>query len=127
MTEPPGASAWFAGGLVAYGDELKTGWLGVDPVCIVENGSVSAEVITAMLGGAAGKADWVIAESGIYGPGGDRPGKPLGTCQLGLRRPDGTTHICGLQLSGTRKEMRIQIQQRMRDLLMKQLDPEAGR
>lgn len=110
-TEMPGASRWFAGGLVAYGDDLKRGWLSVNPDTIVKHGAVSAAVVEAMLQGAPKEFPWVWAETGIYGPGGARPNKPVGTVYMGLRDPSGELHGKSAQMSGDRKQMRSQIQQ----------------
>ncbi len=110
-TALPGASRWFAGGLVAYGDHLKRGWLSVAPETIVKHGAVSAAVVEAMLEGAPEEFSWVWAETGIYGPGGARPGKPVGTVHMGLRDPDGQLHAQSAQMSGDREQMRSQIQQ----------------
>ncbi len=110
-TEMPGASRWFAGGLVAYSDGLKRGWLSVDPDTIVKHGAVSAAVVHAMLQGAPEEFHWVWAETGIYGPGGARPNKPVGTVHMGLRDPAGEIHGKSAQMSGDRAQMRSQIQQ----------------
>ncbi len=110
-TESPGASRWFAGGVVAYGDGLKRGWLSVEPEVIVKHGAVSAEVVAAMVEGAPEEFHWVWAESGIYGPGGSRPNKPVGTVHFALRDPQGVVHDKSAQMSGDRRQMRSQIQQ----------------
>ncbi len=110
-TESPGASRWFAGGLVAYGDGVKRGWLGVDPQLITRHGAVSAPVVAAMVEGAPEEFHWVWAESGIYGPGGSRPNKPVGTVHMALRDPQGVVHRESAQMSGDRRQMRSQIQQ----------------
>jgi PncC family amidohydrolase len=80
LTSVPGSSASVLGGVVAYADSLKTELLGVSPELIVEHGSVSAECAQAMAAGVRtlANADVGIATTGIAGPGGARPGKPVG-------------------------------------------------
>lgn len=76
-----GSSDWFEGGLVTYSNEAKTRWLGVPAELIQQYGAVSQEVALAMVAGAlrAGQADVAVSVTGIAGPGGAVPGKPVGT------------------------------------------------
>ena len=76
-----GSSAVFAGGIVAYQNEIKEALLGVPHAVLEEKGAVSAETVLNMTEGARKKfgCQWAIATSGIAGPGGAEPGKPVGT------------------------------------------------
>jgi PncC family amidohydrolase len=80
LTAEPGSSAAVLGGVVAYDDALKRGCLGVAPEVIVTHGSVSAECALAMAQGVRllTGAEIGLATTGIAGPGGARPGKPIG-------------------------------------------------
>jgi len=81
ITDVPGASAIFYGGVVSYANAAKEGWLGVDPRLLADHGAVSAEVAIAMVQGllASPRVDLGCAITGIAGPGGGTPDKPVGT------------------------------------------------
>ena len=81
LTDMPGSSAWFEYGFVSYGNSAKTTMLGVNPTLIEKYGAVSAEVAEAMVAGAlaASGAQLALAVTGIAGPEGGTPDKPLGT------------------------------------------------
>ena len=83
-TAVAGSSDWFERGFVTYSDEAKTGLLGVSPTLIEAHGAVSEEVARAMAQGALQHApvQLVVAVTGIAGPGGAVPGKPVGTVWL---------------------------------------------
>ncbi|MEW6581831.1 MAG: CinA family nicotinamide mononucleotide deamidase-related protein [Actinomycetota bacterium] len=91
ITAIPGASEWFRGGVVAYDNSVKEGLLGVDPAVIARHGAVSEECARAMARGAraAVGADWAVAVTGIAGPGGGTPDKPVGLVHLALAGPGG--------------------------------------
>ncbi|MCL1916345.1 MAG: CinA family protein [Desulfovibrionaceae bacterium] len=88
-TEMPGSSAWFAGGVVAYSNALKTRLLGVPEELLEAHGAVSLPVARAMVLGAAGAcgAGCALAVSGIAGPSGGTPDKPVGTVCMAIRLP----------------------------------------
>jgi PncC family amidohydrolase len=81
ITDIPGASAVFYGGVVSYANAAKEGWLGVDPQLLTAHGAVSAEVATAMVQGllALPQVDLACAVTGIAGPSGGTLDKPVGT------------------------------------------------
>jgi nicotinamide-nucleotide amidase len=108
LTEPPGASAYVAGGTVAYSNEDKVGVLGVDPKLIGRHGAVSPEVAEAMAEGALARhdADVAIAITGIAGPDGGTQEKPVGTVCWCAKRSDGATLARRLRLPGDRDEVR---------------------
>lgn len=81
ITSIPGSSDWFVGGTIAYSNEIKISALGVNPEKIINHGAVSEEVVVEMVTGLlqSTSADFGIAASGIMGPSGGTPEKPLGT------------------------------------------------
>ncbi len=80
LTESPGSSDYYLGGLISYSDTLKRDELGVDAATLEHHGAVSAQTCIAMAEGARKRygSDVAIAVTGIAGPTGDTPGKPLG-------------------------------------------------
>ncbi len=86
LTDVPGASGMVKGGVVAYANGVKTGLLGVAPEQIDAHGAVSPEVAGAMAEGACRvlAVDYALSTTGIAGPGGGTPEKPVGTVWIGL-------------------------------------------
>jgi len=80
-TDRPGSSQWFRGGAVVYTNELKTALLGVQPRTLAEDGAVSEAAVREMAIGALDHlgGDVAVAVSGIAGPDGGTPDKPVGT------------------------------------------------
>lgn len=91
-TQLAGSSDWFDAGLVAYANAAKTALLGVPAPMLAAHGAVSEEVACAMAEGAQVRAQvqLTVAVTGIAGPGGAVPGKPVGTVWLATAGPDGT-------------------------------------
>lgn len=87
LADMPGSSDYLAGGVVAYANTAKAEMLNVDPVLIAEYGAVSEPVVDAMVTGALYHfgADTAVAISGIAGPGGGTPDKPVGTVCFAVR------------------------------------------
>ena len=86
LTEIPGSSGYFLGGIVAYADASKRAGLGVPAELIERHGAVSPHVARAMAEGARRilGADLAVAVTGIAGPGGGTPEKPVGTVFIAL-------------------------------------------
>ncbi len=80
-TDRPGSSRWFRGGAVVYGNELKSALLGVRPVTLAKAGAVSEATVREMAAGALERlgGDIAVAVSGIAGPDGGTPDRPVGT------------------------------------------------
>ena len=90
ITNIPGSSDYFVGGIVAYAYEAKVRLLGVSWKTLEKHGAVSRETVIEMARGArhALEADIGMAVSGIAGPGGGMPGKPVGLTWIGLSDGD---------------------------------------
>jgi len=114
-----GSSDWFERGFVTYSNAAKSGMLGVDPALIAAHGAVSEEVALAMVQGALRHApvQLAVAVTGIAGPGGAVPGKPVGTVWLAWGTQE-TRQAVLLQLSGDRAAVRTaSVQAALRRLL----------
>jgi competence/damage-inducible protein CinA-like protein len=112
LTDRPGSSDYVAGGVVAYSNEAKAELLGVDPGLIEAHGAVSEPVAEAMAVGALQRfgADTAVATTGIAGPAGGTPEKPVGTVcftvMLGPPGSEGRKHTRTLRLPGNRSDVR---------------------
>jgi len=109
-TSVAGSSDWFERGFVTYSNEAKTQMLGVPAALIAQHGAVSEEVARAMAEGALRQstARLAVAVTGIAGPGGAVPGKPVGTVWLAWALRDGATRAERLQFAGDRAAVRSQ-------------------
>lgn len=110
LTAIAGSSDWFERGFVTYSNDAKQEMLGVARETLDRHGAVSVATAKAMAQGALGcsRADWSVAITGIAGPGGGSPDKPVGTVCFGWAGPDGfaTTEVC--RFAGSRAEVRAQ-------------------
>ena len=102
-----GTSAVLAGGIVAYQNEVKEALLGVPHQVLEEKGAVSAETVKAMAEGARKKfgCEWAIATSGIAGPTGAEPGKPVGTVWMAVANSLQNEAFCKI-FEGNRTQVR---------------------
>jgi nicotinamide-nucleotide amidase len=91
ITAVAGSSAVFAGTIVSYSNEVKHNVLGVQQETLNEYGAVSGQTVEQMLSGACRvlDTDCAVATSGIAGPGGGTPDKPVGTVWIGAKSPQG--------------------------------------
>jgi nicotinamide-nucleotide amidase len=101
LTNVPGSSAYFGGGVIAYTNAVKVQLLGVDPAVIAAQGAVSSLVAEQMAIGIKAQigTDWGIGITGVAGPTGGTVGKPVGLVYIGLARPDGRSGSMKYQLS----------------------------
>jgi nicotinamide-nucleotide amidase len=108
LTDVPGASVCFPGGVVTYSNEAKVALLGVSPETLERHGAVSAEVAREMAEGARRRfgATLGLGVTGVAGPTGGTPEKPVGTVHLALAAGDGTTLHERLVLPGDRAMVR---------------------
>ena len=109
LTDIPGSSRYVAGGVVAYADRAKSGVLGVDTELLARHGAVSGEVAIVMASGVSELFGTPVGLSitGIAGPEGAVPGKPVGTVWFGLSRP-GFRHCERVLFEGDREAVRQQ-------------------
>lgn len=109
VTDISGSSAWFERGFVTYSNGAKTGMLGVPAELIAAHGAVSEEVAAAMAQGtlAHSEAQVAVSTTGIAGPTGGVPGKPVGTVCFGWARA-GQVHTERLVFAGDRQAVRKQ-------------------
>jgi nicotinamide-nucleotide amidase len=108
LTERPGSSAYVLGGVVVYSNEAKVAQAGVDPGLIERHGAVSAEVAEALAAGAVSRfgSDYGIGVTGIAGPDGGTPEKPVGTVCFAIAGPDGPPLTRTILLPGGRSDVR---------------------
>ena len=95
ITNVPGASTPFVGGLVAYSNAVKMAQLQVPEDTLARYGAVSEQTALAMAEGARAlfKSDYAVSVTGIAGPGGGTEEKPVGLVYMAVARPDGTEGI----------------------------------
>ncbi|MGE0394450.1 MAG: competence/damage-inducible protein A [Vicinamibacterales bacterium] len=138
LTAVPGASRYFDQGVVTYSNAAKIGWLGVPEPLLAEHGAVSEPVARAMAAGVRGRtgADVGLGVTGIAGPGGGTPDKPVGTVAIAVALPPvaaggddadrgaGSAGVSSrvLRFSGDREQIRFQSSQAVLDLLRRTLE-----
>ena len=90
LTNIPGSSAYVAGGIVAYSNQVKQSVLGVKQGTLIAHGAVSEQTAQEMAQGARQllKTDFAVSITGIAGPGGGSDEKPVGLTYIGLAGPD---------------------------------------
>lgn len=110
LTELPGASDWFDRGFVTYNNTAKHEMLGVSQSILEKYGAVSNDCVAQMVVGALknSNAQVAVAVSGIAGPGGEEPGKLVGTVFLGWGLKDEMPNIIRFHFEGDRQQVRKQ-------------------
>lgn len=108
LTDLPGSSAWFEAGAVAYSYEAKEALLGVNPRTLERFGAVSEETALEMVSGALARfgAGVAVAVTGIAGPSGGTPDKPVGTVWIAWKRRGGYAHARLFHFAGDRDAVR---------------------
>lgn len=108
LTSLPGSSQWYERGFITYANAAKTEMLGVPEATLDTYGAVSEETAAAMAAGALAHshAQATLAISGIAGPGGGTPQKPVGLVCYGWALEDGTVMSSTCRLDGDREEIR---------------------
>jgi nicotinamide-nucleotide amidase len=110
LTDLPGSSAWFDAGVVTYSYGAKEALLGVNPRTLERTGAVSEETALEMVSGALARfgAGMAVAVTGIAGPTGGTPDKPIGTVWIGWKRRGGYAHATLFHFAGDREAVRRQ-------------------
>lgn len=132
LTDVPGSSAWFLGGVVAYSNILKQSLLGVHPSTLATHGAVSEASAREMAIGALETLGGhiAIAVTGIAGPEGGQPGKPVGTVWFGWAWHAGaqiTSRVACEVFPGDRERVRrATVERALRELSSLQLDLAAS-
>jgi len=132
LTEAPGASAWFLGGWVVYANRMKTVALGVPAALIAREGAVSEAVARRMAAEALRRTlgDYALALTGVAGPGGGSPGKPVGTVWIGLgKKTAGRSRVTAERflLPGDRAMVRERAAKAALNMLRLELLPAGGK
>jgi nicotinamide-nucleotide amidase len=120
VTSVAGSSAWFNRGFVTYSNDAKVEMLGVSPETLRAHGAVSEQTVAEMAQGALrrSKAQMTVAISGIAGPDGGTPEKPVGTVCFAWSSVDGSSRTERVQFSGDRKAIRrLSIEHALRGLI----------
>ena len=111
LTDIPGSSNWFECGVVAYSYEAKESLLGVQPHTLERHGAVSQETAVEMVSGALARygASVAVAVTGVAGPGGGTPDKPVGRvcfCVVVRRNGEDERVVRAIDIPGSRAEVR---------------------
>ena len=123
LTAIPGASEYFQGSLVTYSNHLKENLLGVSPLTLKKHGAVSREVVHEMWTGLLKKtgADYGIAVSGIAGPNGGTPEKPVGTVFYAMGKKGEQPEVDTLHFKGSRQTVILRTTKKLFGLLLKKI------
>ena len=110
ITDVTGSSAWFERGFITYSNLAKQQMLGVSEATLTQHGAVSEAAVREMVAGALANsaAQVALAVSGIAGPEGGTPDKPVGTVWFAWGIKHGATHVQRHQIGGSRAEVRAQ-------------------
>ena len=110
VTDIAGSSDWFDCGMAAYSYEAKQALLGVQPQTLATYGAVSRETVIEMVSGALAHsgASVAVAVTGIAGPGGGTPDKPVGTVWIAWKRRGGYPRAEMFRFDGDREQVRRQ-------------------
>ncbi|WP_049986604.1 CinA family protein [Halobellus rufus] len=130
LTDVPGSSAYFDRSVVTYSYDAKLTALGVSRESLDEHGAVSEPVAREMAAGVRDTAgvDWGVSTTGIAGPEGGTPEKPVGTVYVGLAHRgewgsgDSYTRVERFEFDGTRTQIKEQIARRALETLLEAVD-----
>lgn len=119
-TDLAGSSVWFERGFVTYSNQSKRDMLGVAAATLAEAGAISEPTVREMAAGALANsaAQWSLAVSGVAGPGGGSPDKPVGTVWLAWAGPGGWCASECRRFDGDRDAVRRQAVQRALEVLV---------
>lgn len=124
LTDVPGSSDYYLGGIIAYANQVKISQLGVRAQTLDVNGAVSQETVIEMASGVRRllDADVGLSVSGIAGPGGGSPEKPVGLTWIGLSAP-GIEQAWSYIWRGSRRQIKKQTADQALKLLISLLQP----
>lgn len=132
ITNSPGSSDYYLGGMITYANEAKEKLLGVKPATLEEYGAVSRETVLEMATGIcqafskiSSKPVIGISISGVAGPAGGSPQKPVGTVWIGFSAP-GFSQAYENHFDGSREEIKAQSAIRALRILRDYLEPQMG-
>jgi nicotinamide-nucleotide amidase len=127
LTDVPGSSAYVSGGVVVYSNEAKTALAGVDAGLIAAHGAVSEPVAVALAEGIKARTGAAIGVgiTGIAGPTGGTPQKPVGTVAIAAVMPDGAATVRTFSLFGSRTMIKFWSSQYAMNMVRRQV-LEAG-
>ena len=110
VTAVAGSSDWFERGFVTYSNAAKVDMLGVGEETLALHGAVSEATAAAMAQGALAhsRADWALSITGVAGPSGGSPQKPVGTVCFAWAGPAGSVEVVTRHFAGSRAEVRAQ-------------------
>ena len=128
LTDIPGSSDVFVGGVIAYHNRIKTDLLGESETLLAKHGAVSEAVAAAMAEGARKRfgVDAAISVTGVAGPGGGSPEKPVGTVWMAYA-VEGFAEVRRSIFAGTRQEIRARAAQAALFLLYRRLSSTLSR
>lgn len=126
LTEIPGSSDFYLGGVVAYSNELKTRLLQVPENTMKQYGAISAESVSAMANGVRlwMNADYGLASSGIAGPTGNTPSKPVGLVYVAVSHMSFETINQQFTFTGTRRDNKLNFSRAALQLLLDSIKQE---
>lgn len=127
LTDVGGSSAWMRGGVIAYANDVKQSALGVPLALLAAHGAVSSEVASELAVGARAAlgATYALSITGVAGPGGGTPEKPVGTVWMGLAGPEGEVTRLG-KFRGDRGMIRTSAAYGALQLLREALDADGA-
>jgi len=127
ITNIPGCSAYYLGSVTSYSNHIKQKLLGVSARTLESQGAVSAETACQMASGGRQLlgADICLSDTGIAGPGGETPSKPVGLFYLGLSTPEGVKAF-ERRFAGSREEIKYQAAMAVLEILKEYLKDTFG-
>lgn len=127
ITDLPGASEYYAGGVVAYANDAKIRHLGVESVDLESHGAVSEAVAVQMARGACRRfpADLAMAVTGVAGPGGGTADKPVGTVWMAVGSADGDLRAWRTRFKGDRLAVRARSVEEVLSVAVEFIEREA--
>ncbi len=128
ITETPGSSAYYLGGFVTYSDESKQAMVGVPPDVLHAHGAVSAQTAMAMAAGGRERtgAEIALSVTGIAGPDGGSPAKPVGLTYVAVADPSGVV-VKRYLWTGSRDENKRSSAQAALELALERIQTTADR